>query len=196
MKNIKDCCKSLIDFNTLQVIPDYFAATVLQRSSSEYPQVFSSSSSPHLETNSKFWCIEMSNFQPAFGNLKFQVAFNLVVIWMIVFICLSKGHKIQISNIWWWWWCCWQWLWWYWQCLRLAFLRQGCLCFWDPPHHWLRRICLQDSSPLSPGGSLWLACYLHKHKFVCFVFISFLSRSHSSLGSTIRTGPSSSTTKM
>jgi len=51
-----------------QVIPDYFAATVLQRSSPEYPQ-------------------------PAFGNLKFQVAFNLVVIWMIVFICLSKGLR-------------------------------------------------------------------------------------------------------
>merc|ERR1719433_371630 len=51
-----------------QVIPDYFAATVLQRSSPEYPQ-------------------------PAFGNLKFQVVFNLVVIWMIVFICLSKGLR-------------------------------------------------------------------------------------------------------
>ena len=42
--------------------------------------------------------LKTSNFQPAFGNLKFQVAFNLVVIWMIVFICLSKGGKTQICN--------------------------------------------------------------------------------------------------
>jgi hypothetical protein len=26
-----------------------------------------------------------------------QVAFNLVVIWMVVFICLSKGTKILIN---------------------------------------------------------------------------------------------------
>lgn len=52
-------------------IPDYFAATVLQRSSPEMK-----------EGNSA-----------GFGNLKFQVAFNLVVIWMIVFICLSKGLR-------------------------------------------------------------------------------------------------------
>ena len=34
------------------------------------------------------------NDSAGFGNLKFQVAFNLVVIWMIVFICLSKGVLI------------------------------------------------------------------------------------------------------
>ena len=53
-------------------IPDYFAATVLQRSSPEMKE----------------------NDGAGFGNLKFQVAFNLVVIWMIVFICLSKGVLI------------------------------------------------------------------------------------------------------
>lgn len=52
-------------------IPDYFAATVLQRSSPEMKE----------------------NDGAGFGNLKFQVAFNLVVIWMIVFICLSKGLR-------------------------------------------------------------------------------------------------------
>ena len=54
-----------------QTIPDYFAASVLQRTLPIYPPSFES------------W----------FGSLKFQVVFNLVVIWMIVFICLSKGNK-------------------------------------------------------------------------------------------------------
>ena len=58
-------------------IPDYFAATVLQRSSPEMKEGDSA----------------------GFGNLKFQVAFNLVVIWMIVFICLSKGITAPISMI-------------------------------------------------------------------------------------------------
>jgi hypothetical protein len=31
-------------------------------------------------------------------NLFLQVAFNLVVIWMVVFICLSKGTKILLRN--------------------------------------------------------------------------------------------------
>ena len=39
---------------------------------------------------------------------------------------------------------------------RVAFLRQGCLCFWNSPHHRLRRICLQDSSSLSAGASFGL----------------------------------------
>jgi len=52
-------------------IPDYFAATVLQRSSPEMN----------------------GDDSAGFGSLKFQVAFNLVVIWMIVFICLSKGLR-------------------------------------------------------------------------------------------------------
>ena len=55
--------------NIEETIPDYFAATVLQRSLPIYPP----------------------NFESWFGSLKFQVVFNLVVIWMIVFICLSRG---------------------------------------------------------------------------------------------------------
>ena len=54
-----------------QTIPDYLAASVLQRTLPIYPP----------------------NFESWFGSLKFQVVFNLVVIWMIVFICLSKGNK-------------------------------------------------------------------------------------------------------
>ena len=50
-------------------IPDYFSATVLQRSS------------PVMKPGNS----------GGFENLKFQVVFNLIVIWMIVFICLSKG---------------------------------------------------------------------------------------------------------
>ena len=59
-----------------QSIPDYFAASVLQRTLPIYPPSFES------------W----------FGSLKFQVVFNLVVIWMVVFICLSKGNK-NISKL-------------------------------------------------------------------------------------------------
>ena len=77
--------KSFLNFYIFQVIPDYFAATVLQRSSPEYPQVCYNLEIKGEKSDS------LPNFQPAFGNLKFQVAFNLVVIWMIVFICLSKG---------------------------------------------------------------------------------------------------------
>ena len=56
-------------------IPDYFAASVLQRSSPI-----------------------MSSFETWFGSMKFQVVFNLVVIWMIVFICLSKGRNSQSQS--------------------------------------------------------------------------------------------------
>ncbi len=31
-------------------------------------------------------------------NFFLQVAFNLVVIWMVVFICLSKGTKISLLD--------------------------------------------------------------------------------------------------
>ncbi len=58
-----------------QTIPDYFAASVLQRTLPIYPP----------------------NFESWFGSLKFQVVFNLVVIWMIVFICLSKGNKNSLK---------------------------------------------------------------------------------------------------
>ena len=133
---LKSGGKSFLNFYIFQVIPDYFAATVLQRSSPEYPQVCYNLESEKLDS--------LPNFQPAFGNLKFQVAFNLVVIWMIVFICLSKGWKTilmtQLTMI----------------SRRVAFLRQGCLCFWNSPHHRLRRICLQDSSSLSAGASFGL----------------------------------------
>ncbi|XP_075227667.1 sodium-dependent transporter bedraggled isoform X2 [Lycorma delicatula] len=49
-------------------VADYFNGVVLQRHNLEVP-----ANSP--------------------GHLKFQVTFNLVVVWMIVFICLSKGLK-------------------------------------------------------------------------------------------------------
>jgi len=54
-----------------ETIPDYFAATVLQRKLPVYPRT---------TENWRF-------------SLKFQVVFNLVVAWMIVFICLSRGLK-------------------------------------------------------------------------------------------------------
>ena len=49
-----------------ETIPDYFAGTVLLRTSPRYPQSFT-------------------------GELRFQTLFNIVVIWMAVFIGLSKG---------------------------------------------------------------------------------------------------------
>ena len=49
-------------------IPDYYNAQVLLRSSPNYPQTFS-------------------------GELRFQTLFHIIVIWMSVFIGLSKGLK-------------------------------------------------------------------------------------------------------
>ena len=49
-------------------VPDYFAGTVLLRTSPRYPQSFT-------------------------GELRFQTLFNIVVIWMAVFIGLSKGKS-------------------------------------------------------------------------------------------------------
>ena len=51
-----------------QTIPDYYNGQVLLRSSPTYPQSFS-------------------------GELRFQTLFHIVVIWMSVFIGLSKGLK-------------------------------------------------------------------------------------------------------
>ena len=51
-------------------MPDYFAGTVLLRSSPRYPQSFT-------------------------GELRFQTLFNIVVIWMAVFIGLSKGKWLE-----------------------------------------------------------------------------------------------------
>ena len=51
-----------------QTIPDYFSGSVLLRTSPTYPHTFT-------------------------GDLRFQTLFNIVVIWMAVFIGLSKGLK-------------------------------------------------------------------------------------------------------
>lgn len=49
-------------------VPDYFSAVVLQRSSPDLPN---------------------SVYVP--NSLKFTVAFNLAVVWMLIFVSLSKG---------------------------------------------------------------------------------------------------------
>ena len=51
-----------------QAVPDYLNGVVLQRQ--------------HLASS-----------ESSFGHVKFQVAFNLAVVWMIVFVSLSKGLK-------------------------------------------------------------------------------------------------------
>ncbi|XP_063242544.1 sodium-dependent transporter bedraggled [Bacillus rossius redtenbacheri] len=51
-----------------ETVPDYLNGVVLQRHSLTTPE-------------------------STFGHLKFQVTFNLAVVWMIVFVCLSKGLK-------------------------------------------------------------------------------------------------------
>lgn len=50
-----------------ETVPDYFSGVVLQRH--------------NLVTGNSF------------GAIKFQVAFNLAVVWMIVFVSLSKGLR-------------------------------------------------------------------------------------------------------
>ena len=138
--------------------------------------------------------LKTCNFQPAFGNLKFQVAFNLVVIWMIVFICLSKGHKAKIptkdddvfgndyddtDNV-----------------SGLRSYGKVVYVFGTLPIIGFVVFACKILALFPLVGCLdWLAICINMNSSVC-VFISFLLRSHSSLGSTIRTGPSSSTTKM
>lgn len=62
-------CESLNSTHKLEeTIPDYFNGVVLLRSSPNYPQTFS-------------------------GELRFQTLFHIIVIWMSVFIGLSKGLK-------------------------------------------------------------------------------------------------------
>ncbi|XP_076279550.1 uncharacterized protein LOC143208743 isoform X2 [Lasioglossum baleicum] len=51
-----------------ETVPDYFSGVVLQRHHLNEPD-------------------------PGVVTLKFQVAFNLAVVWMIVFVCLSKGLR-------------------------------------------------------------------------------------------------------
>ena len=66
-----DSTRSYYDaLNLEQNVPDYFAGTVLLRSSPRYPQSFT-------------------------GELRFQTLFNIVVIWMAVFIGLSKGKCLE-----------------------------------------------------------------------------------------------------
>ncbi|XP_023334005.1 uncharacterized protein LOC111705629 [Eurytemora carolleeae] len=63
-------CEGINHTSLLQdTIPDYFSYSVLHRSN------------PAPDT------------KPTMGNMQFQVAFNLVVIWMVIFICLSKGLR-------------------------------------------------------------------------------------------------------
>ena len=64
-------CNDLSNFNYTKLeetIPDYYNGQVLLRSSPNYPQMFS-------------------------GELRFQTLFHIIVIWMSVFIGLSKGLK-------------------------------------------------------------------------------------------------------
>jgi hypothetical protein len=55
-----------------ETVPDYFNGIVLQRHNLEMPE-------------------------SSFGHLKFQVAFNLAVVWMIVFVSLSKGMLFEAA---------------------------------------------------------------------------------------------------
>ena len=61
------------NLNLEENVPDYFAGTVLLRTSPRYPQSFT-------------------------GELRFQTLFNIVVIWMAVFIGLSKGKLDLLSQ--------------------------------------------------------------------------------------------------
>lgn len=54
-------------FKLQESLPQYFQGEVLQRNPG---------------SNSSY-----------FGSIKFQVAFNLAVVWMIVFVALSKGLR-------------------------------------------------------------------------------------------------------
>ncbi|CAG2062072.1 unnamed protein product [Timema podura] len=55
-----------------ETVPDYLNGVVLQRHNLATPE-------------------------STFGHLKFQVTFNLAVVWMIVFVCLSKGKSTSHS---------------------------------------------------------------------------------------------------
>ena len=72
--NLNDTSRSYYDTLKLEeTVPDYFSGTVLLRTSPRYPQSFT-------------------------GELRFQTLFNIVVIWMAVFIGLSKGNYFFSSN--------------------------------------------------------------------------------------------------
>lgn len=57
-----------------ETVPDYFSGAVLQRH--------------HL-----------NDIDPGVVTLKFQVAFNLAVVWMIVFVSLSKGKHFFCKSL-------------------------------------------------------------------------------------------------
>lgn len=63
-----------VSYKLHETVPDYFSGVVLQRH--------------HLNEPS-----------PGVVTLKFQVAFNLAVVWMIVFVSLSKGIITIIFRI-------------------------------------------------------------------------------------------------
>lgn len=58
---------NITSYKLYETVPDYFSGAVLQRH--------------HL-----------NEADPGAVTLKFQVAFNLAVVWMIVFVSLSKGE--------------------------------------------------------------------------------------------------------
>ena len=85
----------------------------------------------------------------------------------------------------------WLWWWWRWRCqqgpwpiviarlLRSALVRQGRLCFRNPPHHRIRCIRLQDPGSLSPGGFLpfdvCVCVHITVFVYLCiYVFLYFL----------------------
>ena len=75
--NYRDYTQILFNksINDLQeTVPDYFSGIVLQRHHSNEPE-------------------------SGIVTLKFQVAFNLAVVWMIVFVSLSKGNLFMSSLI-------------------------------------------------------------------------------------------------
>ncbi|XP_071444051.1 sodium-dependent transporter bedraggled isoform X2 [Hetaerina americana] len=55
-------------FKLEETVPDYFSGVVLQRHN-------------------------LPTAESSFGHLKFQLVFNLAVVWMIIFVCLCKGLK-------------------------------------------------------------------------------------------------------
>lgn len=70
----RDCDKYNNTWLLESTIPDYYNGQVLLRVSPTYPQSFT-------------------------GELRFQTLFHIIVIWMSVFIGLSKGETFFIFSI-------------------------------------------------------------------------------------------------
>lgn len=66
-RNVPEAAARNETYKIEETLPQYFHGEVLQRN--------------------------LSNNTPYFGTIKFQVAFNLAVVWMIVFVSLSKGLR-------------------------------------------------------------------------------------------------------